>query len=216
MIKTIGILGGTGPEGRGLAVRFSLAGIKVVIGSREASRAVEAVGKISDKVKANLVIGGVNATASQAEVVIISVPYPAQAKTIKTLRHSLEGKIIINVVAPMTFSDGNATAISVPEGSAARQSQLLLPNSRVVGAFHNLSARDLLDPKRRVESDVVVCSDYQDAKKEVMSLAELIPGVRAVDGGELNNARYAENLTSLLLNINRIYKAHTSIKIIGI
>lgn len=216
MIKTIGILGGTGPEGRGLAVRFALAGINVVIGSREASRAVEAVGKINDKVKGDLVIGSVNAVASQAEVIIISVPYPAQAKTIKPLRQSLEGKIIINVVAPMTFSDGNATATPVPEGSAARQSQLLLPNSRVVGAFHHLSARDLLDPARSVESDVIVCSDHQDAKNEVMDLAELIPGIRAVDGGELNNARYAEDLTSLLLNINRIYKAHSSIKIVGI
>jgi NADPH-dependent F420 reductase len=216
MIKTIGILGGTGPEGRGLAVRFALAGINVVIGSREASRAVEAVGKINDKVKGDLVTGSVNAVASQAEVIIISVPYPAQAKTIKPLRQSLEGKIIINVVAPMTFSDGNATATLVPEGSAARQSQLLLPNSRVVGAFHHLSARDLLDPVRSVESDVIVCSDHQDAKNQVMDLAELIPGIRAVDGGELNNARYAENLTSLLLNINRIYKAHSSIKIVGI
>ncbi|MDA1188407.1 MAG: NADPH-dependent F420 reductase [Chloroflexi bacterium] len=216
MIETIGILGGTGPEGRGLAVRFALAGIKVVIGSRDASRADEAVAKIADKVPAGMVFGAVNADAARAEVVIIAVPYAAQADTLKALKPSLDGKVIINVVAPMDFADGKATAVSVPEGSAARQAQQLLPDSRMVGAFHNLSARDLLDPQRTVESDVVVCSDDEVAQKQVMNLAELIPGVRAVNGGGLDNSRYVEELTTLLLNINRIYKAHATIKLVGI
>ena len=216
MIETIGILGGTGPEGRGLAVRFALAGIKVVIGSRDASRADDAVAKIADKVPAGMVFGAVNADAARAEVVIIAVPYAAQADTLKALKPSLDGKVIINVVAPMDFADGKATAVSVPEGSAARQAQQLLPDSRMVGAFHNLSARDLLDPQRTVESDVVVCSDDEVAQKQVMNLAELIPGVRAVNGGGLDNSRYVEELTTLLLNINRIYKAHATIKLVGI
>ncbi|MBM3943886.1 MAG: NADPH-dependent F420 reductase [SAR202 cluster bacterium] len=214
--KTIGIIGGTGPEGKGLALRFALAGLRVIIGSREASRAAEAASVVAPKAPAGSITGALNADAAQAGIVVISVPYAAQKDTLEPLKASLEGKLVISVVAPMTFANGRAAAVAVPEGSAARQAQMLLPGSRIVAAFHNVSARDLLDPQRTVESDVVVCSDDGDAKQEVMALAELIPGVRAVNGGGLDNARYVEDLTSLLVNINRIYKAHSSIKFVGI
>ena len=116
----------------------------------------------------------------------------------------------------MTFSDGRARAVSVPEGSAALEAQAILPGSTVIAAFQNLSAHELLVPDRSVDSDVVVCGDEREAKSMVMRLAEKIKGVRAIDGGGLQYARYVEDFTALLLNINRIYRAHSTLKIGGI
>jgi len=135
---------------------------------------------------------------------------------LETLKHDLKGKIVVDVVAPLSFKKGSVSAITVEEGSAAEQAQLLLPDSLVVGAFQNASAEDLLIPSQDLECDVIVCSNDQSAKEQVMLLGERIPGVRSIDGGNLQNARYVEQLTALLININKIYNAHSSIKIVGI
>ena len=215
----IGFIGGTGPEGRGLALRLALAGERVVIGSRDRAKAEQAVAKVAAKAAGSSlsIRAALNADAARmAEVVFVVVPYSAQHPTLETLIDHLEGKVVVDVVAPLTFGDGGAAAVAVPEGSAALQAQAMLPASKVVAAFHTVSARDLLRIADPVESDVVVCADAADARGVVFDLVGKIPGLRAVDGGGLENAAYVESLTALLLNINRRYKAHSAIKIIGI
>lgn len=215
--QTIGFVGGTGPEGRGLALRFALAGRTVMIGSRQRERAVAAVAKIADRVAEGSVAGAPNEeVAAASDIVFIAVPYEGQRPTLESIGPSLTGKLVITVVAPLAFDGGAATAVRVPEGSAALQAAQLLPNARVAAAFHNLSARDLLRPDESVDSDVLVFSDDERARSEVADLTNLIPGARAIDGGGLVNARYAEDLTALLLNVNRIHKAHASIRITGL
>ena len=213
----IGFIGGTGPEGKGLALRFAMSGEQVMIGSRDAERAQNAAAEVSALWSDLTVSGGMNdEVASASDVVFVAVPYAGHRPTLESLRDELDGKLVVDVVAPLSFSRGVASAVAVEEGSAAQQAQAILPNSRVVGAFHNLSAEELLKPRVAIDSDVVVCAGDSEAKARVMELAETIRGVRAVDGGGLANSRYVEELTALLININRIYKAHSAVRITGI
>ena len=213
----IGFIGGTGPEGKGLALRFAMAGEAVSIGSRDAQRAQDAADEVGELHDGLSVSGGLNEqVADESDIVFIAVPYSGHRPTLESLRDRLDGKLVVDVVAPLRFSRGVASAVEVEEGSAAQQAQILLPNSTVVGAFHNLSAEDLMQPNVDIVSDVVVCADDREAKSRIMHLAETISAVRAVDGGGLQNSRYVEELTALLININRIYKAHSTIKIVGI
>lgn len=213
----IGFIGGTGPEGKGLALRFAMAGEVVAIGSRDTQRAQDAADEVGELRDGLSVSGGLNEeVADESDIVFIAVPYSGHRPTLESLHEKLEGKLVVDVVAPLRFSRGVASAIQVEEGSAAQQAQILVPNSMVVGAFHNLSAEDLMRPDIEIESDVIVCADDAEAKRQVMELAETIEAVRAVDGGGLQNSRYVEELTALLININRIYKAHSTIKIVGI
>lgn len=213
----IGFIGGTGPEGKGLALRFAMAGDRVAIGSRDAQRAQDAADEVRKLQVGLSVSGGLNEqVADDSDIVFIAVPYSGHRPTLESLGDRLDGKLVVDVVAPLRFSRGVASAVEVEEGSAAQQAQILLPNSKVVGAFHNLSAEDLMRPDVTIDSDVIVCADDKNAKSRVMELAESINAVRAVDGGGLQNSRYVEELTALLININRIYKAHSTIKIVGI
>ena len=215
--RTLGFIGGTGPEGRGLALRFAMAGERVLIGSRNASRAEEAAAGLLKTLPGVAVGGAVNEdVARDADIAVVTVPYEAHRTTLESLAEHLASKIVVDVVAPLSFNKGVASAVSVDEGSAAMQAQATLGRSRVVGAFQSISAQELLVPDRPVDSDVVVCTDDAEAKKIIMGLAEQIDGVRAVDGGGLQNARYVESFTALLLNINRIYHAHSTIRIGGI
>ena len=207
----LGFIGGTGPEGRGLALRFALAGESVLIGSRNLERAVQAAESVSHHARPGLVKGALNLdTAREADIAFVAVPYDGQRGTLEALVEPLAGKIVVEVVAPLSFGKGGASAVRVPEGSAALQTQAILRDSMVVAAFQNTSAHDLLIPGKSIDSDV------GDARDAIMRLAEKIDGVRAVNGGGLENARYVEDLTALLVNINRIYKSHSSIKIVGI
>jgi NADPH-dependent F420 reductase len=215
----IGIIGGTGPEGRGLALRLAIAGEQVFIGSRNEERGrqiAEELGELAPQA-ARMINGGTNEDASaRCATVLITTPYEGQKEILKSLQAELRGKIVINVVAPMVFNKGVASGIVVPEGSAALQSQAVLKESTIVAAFQNVSASDLLDPNKSVDCDVIVCANDDEARKNVMALAERIMGVRAINGGGLANAKYVEDLTALLVNINRNYKAHTSIRITGL
>ena len=213
----IGFIGGTGPEGRGLALRFALAGEDVLIGSRDAERAQTAADSVRDIAPSISIGGGLNSdVAAQSDIVVIAVPYSAQKPTLESLTDELRDKLIINVVAPLEFSKGVASAVRVEAGSAALEAKGIVPNATHTAAFHNVSAQELLEPDRALDTDIVVFGHDADAKRKVMTLAETIKGARAVDGGGLENARYCEDLTALLLNINRIYKAHSMIKIVGI
>ena len=213
----LAFLGGTGPEGRGLALRYALAGEEVIIGSRDEDRARQAAGELLNLAPKATIVGAENTVAAaRGKTVFITVPYEAQKPLLEGLQGALAGKVVVDVVAPLTFTKGRARAVYVDEGSAAIQAQLLLPQSQVVAAFQNVSAVDLLVPDRVMEGDVVVCSDHQEAKQKVMELVKKIRALRPVDGDGLENARYLEEFTALLLNINRIYKCHSTIRIVGI
>ena len=213
----LGFIGGTGPEGRGLALRFAMAGEQVLIGSRDEMRANEAAESIVSVIGSGLVRGALNReVAREADIAIVAVPYGGHRDTLASLKAELDGKVIVDVVAPLAFNKGVASAVHVEDGSVALEAQAILSGSTVVAAFETISAQELLVPEKSIDSDVVVCADDEQAKKLVMALAEKIQGVRAVNGGGLSNARYVEDLTALLLNINRIYKAHSAIKIVGI
>ena len=212
----IGFLGGTGLEGRGLALRFALAGEQVVIGSRQAVRAQEAARAVSERGAVEGVSGARNGEAAEADVVFITCPYQAQTGLLEPLADALAGKLVVSTVAPLAFDEGSAMLIDVPEGSAAEQARRLLPRSRVTAAFQNVSAVDLWSPQRTLEGDVVVCSDDEQARLQTMELARLIPDLRPVDGGALRAARYVEGITALILNLNRRYKTRAMVRMLGL
>lgn len=214
----LAFLGGTGPEGRGLALRLARAGEGSIIGSRDAGRAQAVAAQLRELAPAARISGELNVMAGAlAEVVFLTVPYEAQRPLLEQLGRSLAGKVVVTVIAPMRFERGRgAQAVAVEAGSAAQEAQQLLPDSQVVAAFQTVSAEELEQPDRVMEGDVVVCSDHPAAKARVMELVRQIPDLRPVDGGGLANAKYVEQITPLLVNINRIYKTHAGIKIVGI
>ena len=213
----IGVIGGTGPEGRGLAARLSLAGHSVLLGSRDPTRAADRASELSRMIPAVSVRGVSNRiAAADADLVLVTVPYVAQRKILESLSLELADKLVVTTVVPIDFVNGRARAIAVPEGSAALQAADVLPRSTVAATFHNVSAHDLIDAPEPVDSDVVVFSDDPTACRVVMSLAACIPGVRSLNGGGLEGARYLEDLTALILNINRIYHANATIRFTGI
>jgi hypothetical protein len=215
--KALTFIGGTGPEGLGLAVRFAVAGHEIVIGSRSPGRAQQAVEKIRARVPEARVTGMVNEEAvSRGDIVFVTIPFVGHSDTLKALAAAIGAKIVVDVVSPISFEGGKITAIAVPEGSAAEQAQALLPQAQVVAGFHHLDASRLMRVERPVEGDVIVCGDHQGAKRTVMALAEEIDGVRALDGGPLANSRYLEEFTVVLLSLNKIHKARSSLKIAGI
>lgn len=207
---SIGILGGTGDQGKGLARRFALAGHSVLIGSRSAARAEEAAASLDVAVR-----GAENAVvAAEADVVVVAVPWDGHKATLEALREPLAGKIVVDCVNPLGFDRRGAFALPVEEGSAAQQAQAVLPDSRVVAAFHHVSAVLLLDPRvDKVDLDVLVLGDDREATDTVQALASRIPGVRGVYGGRLRNAGQVEAFTANLISINRRYKAHAGLRV---
>lgn len=208
----IAVLGGTGPQGRGLGRRFAMAGHPVVLGSRTASKAQEAAAGLAD---AGSISGADNAgAAAGADVVIVAVPYDGHAELLTSLREQLAGRIVVDCVNPLGFDSHGAFVLDVPEGSAAQQAAALLPDSRVVAAFHHVSAVLLEDPSvDDVGTDVLVLGDDREASDLVQALAGRISGMRGVYAGRLRNARQVEGLTANLISVNRRYKAHAGLRV---
>jgi NADPH-dependent F420 reductase len=212
----IAVLGGTGPQGRGLARRFAAAGHEVLIGSRNAGRAAEVAEGLAD---AGTVRGLDNAAAvaelrGADDVVIVAVPYDGHADLLRSLVDGLAGRIVVDCVNPLGFDSSGAFALDVPEGSAAQQAAALLPDSRVVAAFHHVSAVLLEDPAvDEVGTDVLVLGDDREATDLVAALAGRIAGMRGVYAGRLRNARQIEALTANLISVNRRYKAHAGLRV---
>jgi NADPH-dependent F420 reductase len=216
---TIAVLGGTGPQGRGLARRFADAGLPVVIGSRSAERADETALALAEATGGQ-VTGADNAGAAAAgDIVVVAVPWDGHGDLLRGLAGELAGKIVVDCVNPLGFDKQGAYALPVEEGSAAQQAAALLPDSTVIGAFHNVSAVKLEDPGvTSVDTDVLVLGEGEDreACERVQDLAGTIPGVRGVYAGRLRNAHQVEALTANLISVNRRYKAHAGIRITDI
>jgi NADPH-dependent F420 reductase len=215
--KTVAVLGGTGPQGRGLARRFAAAGLPVVIGSRSAERAGETAQAIAEATGGQ-VSGADNVAAAEAgDVVVVAVPWDGHGDLLRDLAPALAGKVVVDCVNPLGFDKQGAYALPVDEGSAAQQAEALLPDSTVVGAFHNVSAVKLEDPEvASVDTDVLVLGDVREATELVQDLAGTIPGVRGVYAGRLRNAHQVEALTANLISVNRRYKAHAGVRITDI
>ncbi|HKS99891.1 MAG TPA: NADPH-dependent F420 reductase [Rugosimonospora sp.] len=212
----IGILGGTGDQGRGLAYRFARAGHEVRIGSRSAERGATAAAELAELPGAvpGVLTGGDNSYACGADVVIVAVPYEGHADLVASLRGVLAGKIVVDCVNPLGFDKQGAYPLPVPEGSAAQQAAALLPESRVCAAFHHVSAVLLVDPDvAEVDLDVLVLGEDREAVGVVQALAGRIGGMRGVYAGRLRNAGQVEALTANLIAINRRYKVHAGVRV---
>ena len=214
MTRTIAILGGTGPQGRGLARRFAQAGLHVVVGSREAERAEKAAAELSE-VTGGHVDGAANAEAAAAgDVVLVVVPWDGHKELLESLREPLAGKIVVDCVNPLGFDKQGPYALQVEEGSATQQAAAVLPESRVVGAFHNVSAVLLEDDTiESVDTDVLVLGDDREATDLVQALASVVPGMRGVYGGRIRNAHQVEAFTANLIAVNRRYKCHAGVRV---
>jgi NADPH-dependent F420 reductase len=223
-MTTVGFVGGTGPEGLGLAMRMALAGYTVRIGSRRIDRAEQAATAVREAVGAAAVMpasrpdsaGALNADVCvESDLVVVVVPFEAHAATCADLAEAIGDKLVIDVAVPLIFRDGRPGVEAVPEGSATEQAQALLPAATVIGAFHNLSAKRLQDLCQPMEGDVFVTGDDAGAKQTVLDLVDELTALRGVDAGPLAMSKFVEDLTVLILGINQRYKATAAIQLVG-
>jgi NADPH-dependent F420 reductase len=208
--ETIAILGGTGDQGLGLALRFCRSGRRVLIGSRKAERAVEAAVQVRSQVPGAQVEGFSNEEATAgAEIVILSVPFEHTAGTLKAIKESLRpGQIVVSMTVPLAtaIGDGAVRTVGIWQGSAAELVESLVPKGvEVVSAFQNVSSHRLQHLAEPVECDVVV-SGAKAAREKIMALCPLVEGLRALDGGPLSNARIVEAMTALIIGLNVRHK----------
>jgi len=219
--RPIAIIGGTGPAGMGVALRWARAGETIIIGSRDAQRAQQTAAAIQQKAGPQAQVSGMEnaAACAAADVLVLTVPFEGQVALLKQLKPAMTaGSILIDATVPLAAGVGGRASrtLGVWQGSAAQQTAELVPKEvSVVAAFHNLSA-DLLGGDAPLDCDVIVCSDDPDAAQLTRELAVKIPGVRAIDGGKLENARIVEQITALLIGLNIRHKGHAGIRITGL
>ena len=219
--RPIAIIGGTGPAGMGLALRWARAGETIIIGSRDAQRAEQAATAIQRRMGRPVPVSGMEnkAACAAADILMLTVPFEGQASLIKQLKPAMTaGSILIDATVPLAAGVGGRASrtLGVWQGSAAQQAAELVPEEvSVVAAFHNVSA-ELLGGDHPLDCDVIVCSDDADAAQLTRELAAKIPGVRALDGGKLENARIVEQITALLIGLNIRNKGHAGIRITGL
>ena len=221
MSRAIAVLGGTGPEGFGLALRWARAGEAVIIGSRDAQRAQQAAAKIKQRAGEQAQISGLENSAACAatDLIVLTIPFEGHAPLLKQVKAAIRaGSIVIDATVPLASSVGGRASrtLGVWQGSAAQQTAELVPKGVfVVAAFQNTSA-EVLNGDSSVECDVIVCGDDPNANQIAHALAAKIPGVRAIDGGKLENARILEQITALLIGLNIRHKGHSGIRITGL
>ena len=214
---TVAVLGGTGPQGRGLARRWASAGVSVVIGSRSAERAAEVAAELAEATGGDVQGAANHDAAARCDLAVVAVPYDGHADLLRLLAGPLAGKVVVDCVNPLGFDQQGAYALPVADGSAAQEAAAILVDSTVVAAFHHVSAALLDDPEvSSVDTDVMVLGDDRDATDLVASLADAVPGMRGVYGGRLRNARQVEALTANLISVNRRYKAHAGVRLTDI
>lgn len=212
----IAILGGTGKEGAGLATRWAIAGHSIIIGSRDPTRAHDKAVELRDKAHKIPIVGHTNAEAAAlGEVVVIALPASGLGTTLPEVRDACRGKVVISTVVPLTFG-GPRLFTPPPEGSAAEQVQALLPEARVVAAFHHIAAHELSSSDHPIDCDLLMCGADATAKNVVTELARAM-SLRSLDVGPLTNAGPVEGITAVLSTVNRRYKVKNSgIKITGL
>lgn len=212
----IAFIGGTGPAGIGLAARLGRAGHEVVIGSRAIDRAEEAAARVRELVPDAVVSAGENeAIVPEADAVFLTVRDDAQHETVRALRDALAGKIVVSMANPLRVEDRRAVFRPQPEGSLGEAAQRDAPEARIVSAFHEVKVSKFSKLDVEIDSDTIVCSDDEEAKRVVMKFAREV-GIRPVDGGWLYNSRYVEAFVAVLISINFQYKASTSYRITGL
>ncbi|MGH7275562.1 MAG: NADPH-dependent F420 reductase [Candidatus Rokuibacteriota bacterium] len=213
---TIAILGGTGKEGAGLGARWALAGHSIVIGSRDAERAKTKAAELRELTDRIAVMGESNAEAARlGEVVVIALPSSGLSATLPEVRDGCRGKVVVSTVVSLTFG-GPRLFTPPPAGSSAEEAQTLLPDAKVVAAFHHIAAHELAETDHAIECDLLLCGADAAAKETVAELGRSL-GLRPVDVGPLTNAGLLEGITAVLATINRRYKLKNSgIKITGL
>src|SRR4029077_8947617 len=221
MNRAIAVIGGTGPAGMGLALRWARAGETNIIGSRDAARAQQTAETIRKRAGANAQVSGMenSAACAASDLLVLTVPFEGQVALLKQSKPAIRpGSVLIDASVPLAASVGGRASrtVGVWQGSAAQQTAELVPKGvSVVAAFHNVSA-DVLNSDEDVDCDVIVCSDDTNATQIAMELAAKIVGVRAIDGGKLENARIVEQITALLIGLNIRHKGHGGIRITGL
>jgi NADPH-dependent F420 reductase len=221
MSRAIAVIGGTGPAGTGLALRWARAGETVIIGSRDVSRAVQTAEVIRKRAGANAQVSGMenSAACAASDLLVLTVPFAGQAALLKQLKPAMRpGSVLIDATVPLAASVGGRASrtLGVWQGSAAQQTaELVAKGVTVAAAFQNVSA-EVLNGDGDVDCDVIVCSDDPNATQVAMELAAKIAGARAIDGGKLENARIVEQITALLIGLNLRHKGHGGIRITGL
>ena len=228
MSRPIAVIGGTGPAGMGLALRWVRAGEMVIIGSRDAARAEQAAETIRQRVtnaaRAGMPVPHISgmensAACAASDLLVLTVPFEGAAALLKQLKPAIQpGSILIDATVPLAASVGGRASrtLGIWQGSAAQQTAELVPKGvAVVAAFQNVSA-DVLNTDADVDCDVIVCSDDADATQAAIELAATIPCIRAIDGGKLENARIVEQITALLVGLNIRHKGHGGVRITGL
>jgi NADPH-dependent F420 reductase len=220
--QVVAVVGGTGAEGSGLAIRFAKAGLRVLIGSRNLDRAQAAAKEIAAQAATGEITGHTNSDAvGKAAIVILTVPLSAQVETLKSIRTNFQsGAILVDATVPLEIAIGGRVSrtITLWDGSAAQQAaRLAPPGVAVVSTFHLLGAEALKGLNHSIDCDALICGDNAEAKATVSRIAEKIPGVRAIDAGPLENARYLESSAALLIALNLKHKvSHSGLRITGL
>ena len=214
----MGILGGTGPAGRGVAARLADAGVRVTIGSRDAGRAVGVAADVVDRWPGrNLEISGAeNAGAAKAEVVVVATPWDSAVATVRALREPLTGKVVVSMANALVKEGREVLALMPPRGSMAAAVQAVLPESLVAAAFHHLPASEMEDLESGLQADVLVCSDHPEATAITVGMVERVGGLRPLDAGSLSQAAAIEAFTAVCITLNIRHKAHSTLRIAGI
>ncbi|MDQ3571133.1 MAG: NADPH-dependent F420 reductase [Actinomycetota bacterium] len=218
MQLNVGVLGGTGPAGKGLAARLASVGVDVVIGSRSHERAEEACRSIQERWPARQlpVAPGDNAAAAQADIVVVATPWEASASTAASVAKQLDAKVVVSMANAITRMGHEFEPLVPPRGSVAAHVQSAVPGALVAAALHHLPARSLADLDTPVESDVLICSDHPSAYEVTAELVDLIPRLRPLNAGSLSNAAPIEAITAVLLQLNTRYHTKTAVRFTGI
>jgi hypothetical protein len=214
-MTTLGVLGGTGPAGRGVALRLASAGYHVTIGSREESRAQESARTLSPR-GAGVVEGGTNESAATCDLVVVATPFDSAVATVRALKDQLKGKIVISMVNALVREGKELIPLYPARGSMAAQIAFALPESTVVGAFHHLPASEMEDLDSGLDADVLVFSDSSAARTSVIEIVDAMPGLRAVEAGSMSLASAIEAFTAVCISVNIRHKAHSYVKLAGL
>ncbi|CAB4772711.1 unannotated protein [freshwater metagenome] len=215
MNKSIGIIGGSGPAGRGLAVRLASAGYNVVLGSREADRAGQVAGALTWRGQGT-VTGGTNESAAECDVVILATPWDSAVSTVVPLRKQLVGKVVISMVNALQKQGRELVPMYPARGSMAGEVAAALPGSKVTGAFHHLPAADMENLDSGLDADVMVVGDDVEARTLTVEITDAMEGLRAVEVGSLSLAGAVEAFTAVCITTNIRHKAHTYVKLAGL